>query len=116
MTDLTGSGQPVVLGSNYRIRAPGIVGQASLVLQRSITGTTRSTTRAQERPALDRALASQEMQDVATIDVSVTRQVAPPPGALLRAPSGDDALELMARIKRALDPLDILNPGKVVRV
>lgn len=29
---------------------------------------------------------------------------------------GTDAVELMARIKRALDPLNILNPGKVVRV
>ncbi|MBK9244815.1 MAG: FAD-binding protein [Burkholderiales bacterium] len=29
---------------------------------------------------------------------------------------GDDAIELMARIKRAFDPLNILNPGKVVRV
>jgi D-lactate dehydrogenase (cytochrome) len=29
---------------------------------------------------------------------------------------GADAVELMARIKRAFDPLDILNPGKVVRV
>jgi D-lactate dehydrogenase (cytochrome) len=34
----------------------------------------------------------------------------------LRAEHGDDALELMARIKRAFDPLDILNPGKVVRL
>ncbi|MCU0950371.1 MAG: FAD-binding protein [Burkholderiaceae bacterium] len=29
---------------------------------------------------------------------------------------GADAVELMARIKRAFDPLDILNPGKIVRV
>jgi D-lactate dehydrogenase (cytochrome) len=29
---------------------------------------------------------------------------------------GQDAVELMARIKRAFDPLNILNPGKVVRV
>jgi D-lactate dehydrogenase (cytochrome) len=29
---------------------------------------------------------------------------------------GPDTVELMARIKRALDPLNILNPGKVVRV
>jgi len=29
---------------------------------------------------------------------------------------GADGIELMARIKRALDPLNILNPGKVVRV
>ncbi len=29
---------------------------------------------------------------------------------------GADAVELMARIKRAFDPLNILNPGKVVRV
>jgi len=29
---------------------------------------------------------------------------------------GADAIELMARIKRAFDPLNILNPGKVVRV
>ncbi len=34
----------------------------------------------------------------------------------LREEHGDDALELMARIKRSFDPLDILNPGKVVRV
>jgi len=34
----------------------------------------------------------------------------------LRDEHGDDALELMARIKRAFDPLDILNPGKVVRI
>ena len=34
----------------------------------------------------------------------------------LRDEHGDDALELMARIKRSFDPLDILNPGKVVRV
>jgi D-lactate dehydrogenase (cytochrome) len=29
---------------------------------------------------------------------------------------GPDAVELMARIKRAFDPLNILNPGKIVRV
>ena len=29
---------------------------------------------------------------------------------------GADAVELMARLKRAFDPLNILNPGKVVRV
>jgi len=29
---------------------------------------------------------------------------------------GADAVELMARIKRAFDPLNILNPGKIVRV
>jgi len=29
---------------------------------------------------------------------------------------GDDALDLMVRLKRAFDPLNILNPGKVVRV
>jgi D-lactate dehydrogenase (cytochrome) len=29
---------------------------------------------------------------------------------------GDEAIDLMARIKRALDPLNILNPGKVLRV
>jgi D-lactate dehydrogenase (cytochrome) len=34
----------------------------------------------------------------------------------LRAEHGDDALELMARIKRSFDPLNILNPGKIVRV
>jgi len=33
----------------------------------------------------------------------------------LRQEHGDDALELLARIKRSFDPLDILNPGKVVR-
>ncbi len=34
----------------------------------------------------------------------------------LRDEHGDDALELMARIKRSFDPQNILNPGKVVRV
>ena len=34
----------------------------------------------------------------------------------LREEHGDDALELMVRLKRAFDPLNILNPGKVVRV
>ena len=29
---------------------------------------------------------------------------------------GADVLDLMARLKRAFDPLNILNPGKVVRV
>jgi D-lactate dehydrogenase (cytochrome) len=29
---------------------------------------------------------------------------------------GADAIDLMARVKRALDPLNILNPGKVVRL
>jgi D-lactate dehydrogenase (cytochrome) len=29
---------------------------------------------------------------------------------------GDDAVDLMARIKRAFDPLNIMNPGKIVRV
>jgi D-lactate dehydrogenase (cytochrome) len=29
---------------------------------------------------------------------------------------GNDAVELMARVKRAFDPLNILNPGKVLRV
>jgi D-lactate dehydrogenase (cytochrome) len=36
--------------------------------------------------------------------------------AFLRAEHGDDALDLMVRLKRAFDPLNILNPGKVVRV
>jgi len=34
----------------------------------------------------------------------------------LRAELGDDALDLMARIKRSFDPLGILNPGKIIRV
>jgi D-lactate dehydrogenase (cytochrome) len=34
----------------------------------------------------------------------------------LRDEHGDDALELMARIKRSFDPLGILNPGKIVHV
>jgi D-lactate dehydrogenase (cytochrome) len=34
----------------------------------------------------------------------------------LREEHGDDALDLMARLKRAFDPLNILNPGKVIRV
>ena len=34
----------------------------------------------------------------------------------LRDEHGDDALDLMARIKRAFDPLNIMNPGKIVRV
>jgi len=29
---------------------------------------------------------------------------------------GEDALELMARLKRAFDPLNLLNPGKIVRI
>jgi len=29
---------------------------------------------------------------------------------------GDGAVELRARIKRSFDPLDILNPGKVVGI
>jgi D-lactate dehydrogenase (cytochrome) len=34
--------------------------------------------------------------------------------AFLRDEHGDDAIELMARVKRAFDPLGIMNPGKVV--
>src|SRR5512147_1257480 len=34
----------------------------------------------------------------------------------LRAEHGDDALDLMMRLKRAFDPLNILNPGKIVHV
>jgi D-lactate dehydrogenase (cytochrome) len=34
----------------------------------------------------------------------------------LRDEYGADALDLMARIKRAFDPLNIMNPGKIVRV
>jgi D-lactate dehydrogenase (cytochrome) len=34
----------------------------------------------------------------------------------LRQEHGDDALELMARIKRSFDPLNILNPGKIVHL
>ena len=34
----------------------------------------------------------------------------------LREEHGEDALDLMVRLKRAFDPLNILNPGKVVRV
>jgi D-lactate dehydrogenase (cytochrome) len=34
----------------------------------------------------------------------------------LRAEHGDDALDLMVRLKRTFDPLNILNPGKIVRV
>jgi D-lactate dehydrogenase (cytochrome) len=36
--------------------------------------------------------------------------------AFLREEHGEDALDLMVRLKRAFDPLNILNPGKVVRV
>jgi D-lactate dehydrogenase (cytochrome) len=36
--------------------------------------------------------------------------------AFMRDEHGDDALDLMARLKRAFDPLNIMNPGKVVRV
>ena len=96
MTTLNGSSQPIVLGGAYRIRAPGIVGSANLSTQRTITGATRSISVAREGSALDRALANQEMQDVATIDVTTTGRVAPPAGSALRAPSGDDALELEA--------------------
>ena len=34
----------------------------------------------------------------------------------LEEEAGDDALDLMRRIKRALDPDDIMNPGKIFRV
>jgi D-lactate dehydrogenase (cytochrome) len=34
----------------------------------------------------------------------------------LREEHGDDVLDLMVRIKRAFDPLNILNPGKIVRL
>ncbi len=34
----------------------------------------------------------------------------------LEQEAGDDALDLMRRIKRALDPDDIMNPGKIFRV
>jgi D-lactate dehydrogenase (cytochrome) len=34
----------------------------------------------------------------------------------LREEHGEDALELMARIKRSFDPHNILNPGKIVSV
>lgn len=94
MTDLTGSGQPIPLGSNFRIRAPGVRGQANLVLRRSTSGVTRSTTAALERTALDRALSAQEMEDIATVDVTITQQIASPAGSALRSPSGDEALEL----------------------
>ena len=94
MADLTGSSQPLNLGNNYRLRAPGVFGRANLAPRRAITGVTRSTTTAAERVSLDRALASQEMQDVATIDVTITRRQPPAPGTVLRAPSGDDAMEL----------------------
>jgi D-lactate dehydrogenase (cytochrome) len=35
---------------------------------------------------------------------------------ILEEEAGDDALDLMRRIKRALDPDDIMNPGKIFRV
>jgi D-lactate dehydrogenase (cytochrome) len=34
----------------------------------------------------------------------------------LEEEAGDDALDLMRRIKRALDPDDIMNPGKIFRL
>src|SRR5262245_61487884 len=94
MTQLTGSGQAIPLGNNYRIRAPGIQGTANVSLNRPTSGVTRAISVAREGDALDRALAAQEMEDVATIDVTIERQVAPPQGAALRGPNGDDALEL----------------------
>ncbi len=36
--------------------------------------------------------------------------------AFLEEEAGDDAIDLMRRIKRALDPDDILNPGKIFRL
>jgi hypothetical protein len=94
MTPLTGSSQPIVLSGAFRIRAPGIVGTANLAQHRSMSGATRSISVALEGDALDRALSAQDMQDIATIDVTTTARVAPPPGSAVRAPGGDDALEL----------------------
>jgi hypothetical protein len=94
MADLTGSSQPVTLGNNFRIRAPGVFGRANLARRRVITGATRSTTVAAERTALDRALSAHEMQDIGTVDVTISRRQPVSAGAVLRSPGGDDAIEL----------------------
>jgi hypothetical protein len=93
MADLNGSTQPINLGNNYRLRAPGVLGRANLA-RRAMSGATRSTTAAAERAPLDRALTSQEMMDVATIDVTVTSRRPAPAATVLRAPTGEDAMEL----------------------
>ncbi|MCA0374282.1 MAG: hypothetical protein LCH84_01355 [Gemmatimonadetes bacterium] len=92
MPPLNGSSQPIPLGQGYRIRAPGTFGTADLRTRTGV-GVSRSVTVAGERPALDRALAAEEMEDRATIDLSVSRRQPAAAGAL-RAPGVSDAIEL----------------------
>jgi hypothetical protein len=92
MPPLNGSSQPIPLGQGYRILAPGTFGSVELRTRTGV-GATRSVTLAGERPALDRALAAEEMEDRATIDLSVSRRQPAAAGAL-RAPGVTDALEL----------------------
>ncbi|MEP6762724.1 MAG: alpha/beta hydrolase [Gemmatimonadaceae bacterium] len=94
MPRLEGGSQPVILGGNYKIRAPGVIGQANITKDRVTAGATRSVGVAREGSSLDEALAAQGMQDVATIDISIERQIPQPAGATLRGPGGDDAIEL----------------------
>ncbi|MEP6780529.1 MAG: alpha/beta hydrolase [Gemmatimonadaceae bacterium] len=94
MPRLDGGSQPVTLSGNYRIRAPGVVGQVNITQGRAISGVTRSVGVAREGTALDRALAAQSMQDLATVDLSIEREIPQPSGGTLRGPTGDDAIEL----------------------
>lgn len=96
MARLTGGLRPIELGNGYFIRAPGVVGEASLARPRTLAERTRSRTPDDGTAELDAAFAATGMTEVRQVELSVRPRAATAADATLRSVDGrQDALELM---------------------
>jgi hypothetical protein len=86
--ELTGSSTPVVLGTGYTLRAPGLRGRADMSLPAAagVRGAGLPT------DALEQALGAQGMRVARTIDLQITARA--PGGEALRSAAGAPAVEL----------------------
>jgi hypothetical protein len=92
MIQLHGGTQPIALGGNLSLRAPGLKGQAQ-VLPRRAAGTRGAELLT---PELDAALAGAGLEEVATVELTVNTAPLPPAATTMRGPDGADAFELEA--------------------
>lgn len=95
MAALTGTGQPVQLGSGYAIRAPGIRGTANVIVPR--TGDERSRGRLAEDGTadLDRALEAANMTEVRQVQLELEPLAATATTApAMRSADGQEIVEL----------------------